>query len=96
MLMITNPKQLDVVVTENLFRDILSDEPASCQGRGESALIGQSFGCWARSLSIHGPPRYCGQGGCQLTAYDPFCMAMMLGDSLRSLKPQEAIEASSG
>ena len=32
MLLITNPQQFDVIVTENLFGDILSDEASSLAG----------------------------------------------------------------
>ena len=94
MLMITNPAKFDVVVTENLFGDILSDESSVLSGT-LGVMPSASHSAAGPSLyePIHGSaPDIAGQG-----IANPISMilsvAMMLRDSFAELEAAEAIEA---
>ena len=94
MLMITNPAKFDVVVTENLFGDILSDESSVLSGT-LGVMPSASHSAAGPSLyePIHGSaPDIAGQG-----IANPISMilsvAMMLRDSFSELGAAEAIEA---
>ena len=94
MLMITNPAKFDVVVTENLFGDILSDESSVLSGT-LGVMPSASHSAAGPSLyePIHGSaPDIAGQG-----IANPISMilsvAMMLRDSFTELEAAEAIEA---
>ena len=93
MLMITNPAKFDVVVTENLFGDILSDESSVLSGT-LGVMPSASHSADGPSLyePIHGSaPDIAGQG-----IANPISMilsvAMMLRDSFSELEAAEAIE----
>ena len=93
MLMITNPAKFDVVVTENLFGDILSDESSVLSGT-LGVMPSASHSAAGPSLyePIHGSaPDIAGQG-----IANPISMilsvAMMLRDSFSELEAAEAIE----
>ena len=94
MLMITNPAKFDVVVTENLFGDILSDESSVLSGT-LGVMPSASHSAAGPSLyePIHGSaPDIAGKG-----IANPISMilsvAMMLRDSFAELEAAEAIEA---
>ena len=94
MLMITNPAKFDVVVTENLFGDILSDESSVLSGT-LGVMPSASHSAAGPSLyePIHGSaPEIAGKG-----IANPISMilsvAMMLRDSFAELEAAEAIEA---
>ena len=94
MLMITDPAKFDVVVTENLFGDILSDESSVLSGT-LGVMPSASHSATGPSLyePIHGSaPDIAGQG-----IANPISMilsvAMMLRDSFAELEAAEAIEA---
>jgi len=96
MLLITNPKQFDVILTENLFGDILTDEAAAIAGTlgvMASSSIGDSTALYE---PIHGSaPDIAGQG-----IANPIGMimsvAMMLessfGEKEAALKIEQAVE----
>ena len=94
MLIITNPAKFDVVVTENFFGDILSDESSVLSGT-LGVMPSASHSAAGPSLyePIHGSaPDIAGQG-----IANPISMilsvAMMLRDSFAELEAAEAIEA---
>lgn len=64
MLLITNPQQFDVIVTENLFGDILSDEASSLAGSlGVMPSSSHGFNDLALYEPIHGSaPDIAGKG----------------------------------
>ena len=81
MLMITNPAKFDVIVTENLFGDILSDESSVLSGTGVMPSASHSEKGPSLYEPIHGSaPDIAGQG-----IANPISMilsvAMMLRDS---------------
>lgn len=93
MLMITNPAKFDVVVTENLFGDILSDESSVLSGTlGVMPSASHSAGGPSLYEPIHGSaPDIAGQG-----IANPISMilsvAMMLRDSFGRVADAEMIE----
>jgi len=94
MLMITNPAKFDVIVTENLFGDILSDESSVLSGTlGVMPSASHSTAGPSLYEPIHGSaPDIAGKG-----IANPISMilsvAMMLRDSFTELEAAEAIEA---
>ena len=93
MLMITNPAKFDVIVTENLFGDILSDESSVLSGTlGVMPSASHSEDGPSLYEPIHGSaPDIAGQG-----IANPISMilsvAMMLRDSFGRYKDAERIE----
>ena len=93
MLMITNPAKLDVIVTENLFGDILSDESSVLSGTlGVMPSASHSENGPSLYEPIHGSaPDIAGQG-----IANPISMilsvAMMLRDSFGCYEDAERIE----
>lgn len=93
MLMITNPARFDVIVTENLFGDILSDESSVLPGTlGVMPSASHSENGPSLYEPIHGSaPDIAGQG-----IANPVSMilsvAMMLRDSFGELEGAEMIE----
>lgn len=93
MLMITNPAKFDVVVTENLFGDILSDESSVLSGTlGVMPSASHSESGPSLYEPIHGSaPDIAGQG-----IANPVSMilsvAMMLRDSFGEMAAAQAIE----
>lgn len=93
MIMITNPARFDVVVTENLFGDILSDESSVLPGTlGVMPSASHSEGGPSLYEPIHGSaPDIAGQG-----IANPISMilsvAMMLRDSFGEITGAEMIE----
>ena len=93
MLMITNPAKLDVIVTENLFGDILSDESSVLSGSlGVMPSASHSENGPSLYEPIHGSaPDIAGQG-----IANPISMilsvAMMLRDSFGRYEDAERIE----
>ena len=93
MLMITNPAKFDVIVTENLFGDILSDESSVLSGTlGVMPSASHSEDGPSLYEPIHGSaPDIAGQG-----IADPISMilsvAMMLRDSFGRYEDAERIE----
>lgn len=93
MLMITNPTRFDVIVTENLFGDILSDEASVLPGTlGVMPSASHSEGGPSLYEPIHGSaPDIAGKG-----IANPISMilsvAMMLRDSFGELAGAEMIE----
>jgi len=93
MLMITNPAKFDVIVTENLFGDILSDESSVLSGTlGVMPSASHSENEPSLYEPIHGSaPDIAGQG-----IADPISMilsvAMMLRDSFGRYEDAERIE----
>ena len=92
MLLITDPKRFDVVVTENLFGDILTDEASAIAG--SLGVMGSASHGTGTSLyePIHGSaPDIAGQG-----IANPIGMissiAMMLRDSFNETEGAELIE----
>lgn len=94
MQLIRNPRQFDVIVTENTFGDILTDEAAILPGSIgmlPSAAVGTSG--LALYEPIHGSaPDIAGQGKANPLA-TILCVAMMLKISLNEEAAAEAIEA---
>ncbi|MGT2928667.1 3-isopropylmalate dehydrogenase [Streptococcus dentasini] len=94
MLMITDPARFDVVVTENLFGDILSDESSVLPGTlGVMPSASHSENGPSLYEPIHGSaPDIAGQG-----IANPISMilsvAMMLRDSFGEIKGADMIEA---
>lgn len=92
MLLITDPKRFDVIVTENLFGDILSDEASAIAG-SLGVMASSSHGLGTSIYEpIHGSaPDIAGKG-----VANPIGMivsiAMMLRDSFREEKGSEIIE----
>ena len=93
MLMITNPAKFDVIVTENLFGDILSDESSVLSGTlGVMPSASHSENGPSLYEPIHGSaPDIAGQG-----IANPISMilsvAMMLRDSFGRFEDAERIE----
>ncbi len=93
MLMITNPARFDVIVTENLFGDILSDEASVLPGTlGVMPSASHSDGGPSLYEPIHGSaPDIAGQG-----IANPISMilsvAMMLRESFAEIKAAQMIE----
>lgn len=93
MLMITNPAKFDIIVTENLFGDILSDESSVLSGTlGVMPSASHSENGPSLYEPIHGSaPDIAGQG-----IANPISMilsvAMMLRDSFGRYKDAERIE----
>lgn len=90
--LVLNPKQFDVIVTENSFGDILSDESAALAGSlgmVPSASLGGSVGLYEPA---HGSaPDIAGQGTCNPIA-TILSAAYMLRLSLSAPEAAEAIE----
>ena len=97
MLMITNPAKFDVIVTENLFGDILSDESSVLSGTlGVMPSASHSENGPSLYEPIHGSaPDIAGQG-----IANPISMilsvAMMLRDSFGRFEDAERIEHAVG
>lgn len=98
MQLIRNPRQFDVLVTENLFGDILSDEAAMLTGSIgllPSASLGAERGSGVRYglyEPVHGSaPDIAGQGKANPIA-TVLSLAMMLDYSLKQTKAARAIE----
>jgi 3-isopropylmalate dehydrogenase len=97
MQLIKNPSQFDVMVTSNLFGDILSDEASQLTG-SIGLLASASLGKTARGLyePIHGSaPDIAGQGIANPIA-TILSAAMMLGMSFGLDKEADAVEAAVG
>ncbi len=92
MQLIRNPKQFDVILTTNLFGDILSDEAAMLTGSIgmlPSASVGGKCGMYE---PVHGSaPDIAGQGKANPLA-TILSVAMMLRYSLNCLEAADAIE----
>ena len=94
MQIISEPASFDVIVTENLFGDILSDEAAVLCG-SLGMLPSASLGAESRGLyePVHGSaPDIAGQGKANPYAAI-LCVAMMLRHSLGSEDAAAAVEA---
>ena len=92
MQLVTNPKQFDVIATENMFGDILSDEASVITGSIgllPSAALGVNYGMYE---PIHGSaPDIAGQGKANPIA-TILSAAMMLKYSFNLQKESEIIE----
>ncbi|HWI60581.1 MAG TPA: 3-isopropylmalate dehydrogenase [Symbiobacteriaceae bacterium] len=97
MQLIRNPRQFDVIVTENTFGDILTDEASTIPGSiglSPSASIGE--GGLALYEPIHGSaPDIAGQGKANPLA-TILCVAMMLRISFGQTEAAAAIERAVG
>ncbi len=93
MQLVRNPKQFDVIVTSNIFGDILSDEASMISGSiGMLASASLSSGKSGLYEPIHGSaPDIAGQGIANPLA-TILSVAMMLRYSLDEPKAAEAIE----
>lgn len=94
MQLVRNPKQFDVIVTSNIFGDILSDEASMIAGSigmlASASLSGGKLGLYE---PIHGSaPDIAGKGIANPLA-TILSVAMMLRYSLNQPKAAEAIEA---
>ncbi|MEL7648578.1 MAG: 3-isopropylmalate dehydrogenase [Sedimentibacter sp.] len=94
MQLVTNPKQFDVIVTENMFGDILSDEASMITGSigmlPSASLGDNNFGMYE---PIHGSaPDIAGQGKANPIA-TIISVSMMLKYTLGLLEESAAIEA---
>jgi 3-isopropylmalate dehydrogenase len=93
MQLILNPKQFDVILTNNIFGDILSDEASTIAGSIgllPSASLGDGTGMYE---PIHGSaPDIAGQGIANPLA-TILSVAMMLRYSLDQAEAADAIEA---
>lgn len=94
MQLVRNPKQFDVIVTSNIFGDILSDEASMIAGSigmlASASLSGGKIGLYE---PIHGSaPDIAGQGIANPLA-TILSVAMMLRYSLNQPEAAEAIEA---
>ena len=93
MQLILNPKQFDVILTNNIFGDILSDEASTIAGSIgllPSASLGDGTGMYE---PIHGSaPDIAGQGIANPLA-TILSVAMMLRFSLNQPEAADAIEA---
>ncbi|OEF95656.1 3-isopropylmalate dehydrogenase [Desulfuribacillus alkaliarsenatis] len=94
MQLVRNPKQFDVIVTENMFGDILSDEAAMLTGSiGMLASASIGTGNNAMYEPIHGSaPDIAGKNIANPIA-TILSAAMMLRFSLNQIKEADAIEA---
>lgn len=93
MQLIRNPRQFDVIVTENTFGDILTDEAAMLPG-SIGLLASASIGTGGQALyePIHGSaPDIAGQGKANPIAAI-LCVAMMLRTSFGEEEAAAAIE----
>ena len=92
MQLVVNPKQFDVIATENMFGDILSDEASTITGSIgllPSAALGNDYGMYE---PIHGSaPDIAGQGIANPIAAI-LSAAMMLKYSFNLQKESESIE----
>jgi len=93
MQIVKNPKQFDVIVTENMFGDILSDEASVVAGSigmlASASLNSKMFGLYE---PIHGSaPDIAGQGKANPIA-TILSVAMMMKYSFRLLEESKAIE----
>ncbi|HKM01891.1 MAG TPA: 3-isopropylmalate dehydrogenase [Sedimentibacter sp.] len=92
MQLVTNPKQFDVIATENMFGDILSDEASMITGSIgllPSAALGNDYGMYE---PIHGSaPDIAGQGKANPIA-TILSAAMMLKYSFNMQEESENIE----
>jgi len=94
MQLVRNPKQFDVIVTGNLFGDILSDEASMLTG-SIGMLPSASLDAGGKGLyePIHGSaPDIAGKGVANPLA-TILSVAMMLRYSLRQEKPAQRVEA---
>ena len=94
MQLVRNPKQFDVIVTSNIFGDILSDEASMIAGSigmlASASLSGGKLGLYE---PIHGSaPDIAGKGIANPLA-TILSVAMMLRYSLNQPEAAEAIEA---
>ena len=93
MQLVLNPKQFDVILTNNIFGDILSDEASTIAGSIgllPSASLGDSTGMYE---PIHGSaPDIAGQGIANPLA-TILSVAMMLRYSLNQNEAADAMEA---
>lgn len=94
MQLVRNPKQFDVIVTSNIFGDILSDEASMIAGSiGMLASASLSEGKFGLYEPIHGSaPDIAGLGIANPLA-TILSVAMMLRYSLDQYKAADAIEA---
>jgi 3-isopropylmalate dehydrogenase len=95
MQLVRNPGQFDVIVTGNLFGDILSDQASMCVGSigmlASATLERQrARGCTSRSTAVRA--RHCGQGKANPLA-TILSAAMMLRYSLDLGAQADRIEA---
>jgi Isocitrate/isopropylmalate dehydrogenase len=92
MQLVRNPKQFDVILTENLFGDILSDQAAQLTGSIgmlPSASLGGGVGLYE---PIHGSaPDIAGQGKANPIA-TILSVAMMLKYTFNQAEASEAVE----
>lgn len=94
MQLIRNPRQFDVIVTENTFGDILTDEASMIPG-SIGLLASASIGTSGKALyePIHGSaPDIAGQGKANPIA-TILCVAMMLRTSFGEEAAAQAIES---
>ena len=99
MQLVRNPGQFDVIVTGNLFGDILSDQASMCAG-SIGMLPSASLSSWRSSLGMYEPihgsaPDIAGQGKANPCA-TILSAAMMLRHSLDMAAPADRIEAAVG
>lgn len=94
MIMITNPARFDVVVTENLFGDILSDESSVLPGTlGVMPSASQFENGPSLYEPIHGSAtRHCRSRYCQPPISMILSVAMMLRESFNETEGAELIE----
>ena len=96
MQLVRNPGQFDVIVTGNLFGDILSDQASMCVG-SIGMLASASLSDWRSTLGLYEPihgsaPDIAGQGKANPCAMI-LSVAMMLRHSLDMPEPADRIEA---
>lgn len=94
MQLIRSPRQFDVIVTENTFGDILTDEAATIPG-SIGMLPSSSIGAGGLALyePIHGSaPDIAGQGKANPLGMI-LCVAMMLRNSFGHAEAAEAVES---
>jgi 3-isopropylmalate dehydrogenase len=96
MQLVRNPGQFDVIVTGNLFGDILSDEASMCAG-SIGMLPSATLSSWRTTLGLYEPihgsaPDIAGQGKANPCAAI-LSAAMMLNHSLGMAGPAARIEA---
>ena len=101
MQIVKNPAQFDVIVTENMFGDILSDEASMITG-SIGMIPSSSLGDGTRGLyePIHGSaPRYCGQRHREPHRLHPVCRhdaALLLRPDRGSRRHRERREQGAG
>ncbi|MES2097335.1 MAG: 3-isopropylmalate dehydrogenase [Pseudomonadota bacterium] len=96
MQLVRNPGQFDVIVTGNLFGDVLSDEASMCAG-SIGMLPSATLSSWRTTLGLYEPihgsaPDIAGQGKANPCAAI-LSAAMMLNHSLGMHAPAARIEA---